>query len=398
MPVRDRRHKTLVKSRFGFFVLSRNLSESASHFIGLRSREADMAWTGNRICQKLGIRLPIVQAPMAGSDSPEMTVAVCEAGGLGSLACGMLSPENALKAAAFIRSKTKNPINLNFYCHKPPKEDVERDQRWQEEISAYFAEFGVAPDAEAPFVYRTPFNDALCAVAEEVRPEVISFHFGLPDASLFTRAKATGAIIISSATTVAEAVWLEDNGCDIVIAQGVEAGGHNGMFLSHDAATRAGTLALVPQIVDAVNIPVIAAGGIGDARGIAAAFMLGADGVQLGTAYLKCPEARLNPLHARALASARDDNTALTNVFSGRPARGIVNRLMRDLGPLSAFTPDFPMAGKALAALRAKAESEDRDDFTNMWTGQAAHLSPALPASDLTEMLMAQAWARLKSF
>ncbi|WP_443747579.1 NAD(P)H-dependent flavin oxidoreductase [Asticcacaulis solisilvae] len=357
-----------------------------------------MAWTGNRICQRLGIRLPIVQAPMAGSDSPDMTVAVSEAGGLGSLACGMLSPDRVLEAAAFIRSKTKKTINLNFYCHKAPTLDAERDRRWREEISAYFAEFGVANDAEAAFVYRTPFNDALCAVAEDVRPEVISFHFGLPEKSLFDRAKATGAVIMSSATTVAEAVWLEKNGCDIVIAQGVEAGGHNGMFLDRDVATRSGTLALVPQIVDAVGVPVIAAGGIGDARGIAAAFMLGADGVQLGTAYLKCPEARLNPLHARALASARDDNTALTNVFSGRPARGIVNRLVRDLGPMSATAPDFPMAGKALAALRARAESEGHDDFTNLWAGQSAHLSPALPAADLTEMLMAQAWARLKSF
>lgn len=357
-----------------------------------------MAWTGNRICQKLGIRLPIVQAPMAGSDSPGMTIAVAEAGGLGSLACGMLSPERAREAAAFIRSKTKNPINLNFYCHKPPTEDAERDRRWREEISAYFAELGIAPDAEAPFVYRTPFNDALCAVVEDVRPEIISFHFGLPEKSLLERARATGAAIMSSATTVAEAIWLEQNGCDIVIAQGSEAGGHNGMFQGGDVATRAGTLALVPQIVDAVDVPVIAAGGIGDARGIAAAFMLGADGVQLGTAYLKCPEAKLNPLHARALASARDDNTALTNVFSGRPARGVVNRLMRDLGPLSPNAPDFPMAGKALAPLRARAESKGRDDFTNLWAGQAAHLSPALPAADLTEMLMAQAWARLKSF
>jgi len=357
-----------------------------------------MAWSGNRICKRLGIALPIVQAPMAGSDSPDLTVAVANAGGLGSLACGMLTPERVREAVAFIRNKTKNPINLNFYCHKLPKEDAERDRRWRQEISAYFAEFGIAPDAEAAFVFRSPFNDALCAAVEEVRPEVVSFHFGLPEAGLLDRVKATGTIVMSSATTVAEARWLEDKGCDIVIAQGSEAGGHNAMFLDQDVATRVGTLALVPQIVDAVDVPVVASGGIGDARGIAAAFMLGADGVQLGTAYLKCPEAKLNPLHARALANARDDNTALTNVFTGRPARGLVNRLMRDLGPLSSNAPDFPMAGKALAPLRAQAESEDRDDFTNLWAGQAARLSPALPAADLTHILMAQAWARLKSF
>lgn len=356
-----------------------------------------MAWTGNRICQRLNIRLPIVQAPMAGSDSPDMTVAVSEAGGLGSLACAMLSPERLREDAAFIRSKTEKPFNLNFFCHNPPKEDAGVDTLWQEEISAYFAEFGVAPDAKTAFVNRAPFDDALCAVIEDVRPDVVSFHFGLPDVALLDRVRASGAVVMASATTVAEAVWLEQNGCDIVIAQGIEAGGHRGMFLSNDIATQVGTLALVPQIVDAVDVPVIASGGIGDARGIAAAFMLGADGVQLGTAYLKCPEARLNPLHARALPSARDDNTALTNVFTGRPARGIVNRLMRDLGPMSSAAPEFPMAGKSLAALRAKAESEGRDDFTNLWAGQAAHLPPTLPAADLTHILMAQAWARLKS-
>ncbi len=357
-----------------------------------------MAWTGNRICQRLGIRLPIVQAPMAGSDSPDMTVAVAEAGGLGSLACGMLSPERVREAAAFIRSKTKNPINLNFYCHTSPVEDTERDARWHEEISAYFAESGISADAQSAFVNRAPFDDALCAAVEDVRPEVVSFHFGLPGEPLLDRVKATGAVVMSSATTVAEAVWLQQHGCDVVIVQGVEAGGHRGMFLGNDIATQVGTLALVPQIVDAVDVRVIASGGIGDARGIAAAFMLGADGVQLGTAYLKCPEARLNPLHARALPDARDDNTALTNVFTGRPARGIINRLMRDLGPMSANAPDFATAGKALAALRGHAESQGRDDFTNLWAGQAAHLSPALPAAELTHILMAQAWARLKSF
>ncbi len=357
-----------------------------------------MAWTSNRICQTLGIALPIVQAPMAGSDSPDMTAAVSEAGGLGSLACAMLSPEHVEEAAAYIRSKTKNPINLNFFCHNPPKADAGRDTRWREEISAYFAEFGIAPDAQSAVANRAPFDDALCAVVEAVRPHVVSFHFGLPEAGLLDRVKSTGAIVMSSATTVAEAVWLEQNGCDIVIAQGAEAGGHRGMFLSDDIATQAGTLALVPQIVDAVDVPVIASGGIGDARGIAAAFMLGADGVQLGTAYLKCPEARLNPLHARALPSARDDNTALTNVFTGRPARGIMNRLMRDLGPMSDIAPDFPTAGKALAPLRVRAESQGRDDFTNLWAGQAAHLSPSFPAGELTHILMAQARARLKSF
>ncbi len=352
---------------------------------------------GARIVDRLGIDFPLIQAPMAGSDSPDLAVAVAQAGGLGSLACATLSADQIRSAMISIRRETKKSINLNFFCHTPPAPDASRDALWWDEISAYFAEFDIDPTQPAPFANRAPFDGTMCSLVEEIRPEVVSFHFGLPAPDLLARVKATGAVVLSSATSVAEAVWLEANGCDIVIAQGAEAGGHRAMFLTTDVTTQTGTFALVPQVVDAVGIPVIAAGGIGDARGIAAAFMLGADAVQLGTAYLRCPEARLNPLHAHALAGARDDNTALTNVFTGRPARGVVNRLMQDIGPMNAHASDFPTAGKALAAVRARAESLGRNDFTNLWAGQAARLSPALPAGELTTSLFADALRLLGS-
>ena len=228
----------------------------------------------------------------------------------------------------------------------------------------------------------------------ELEPAVVSFHFGLPAKDLLDRVKATGAKILSSATTVDEARWLEDNGCDAIIAQGLEAGGHRGMFLSRDIATQAGTMALVPQVVDAVKLPVIAAGGIGDSRGIAAAFALGASAVQMGTAFLLCPEARTATLHRQALRTARDNQTVITNVFSGRPARAIVNRATRELGPLAEAPPAFPLAGNALAPLRAKAESLESDDFTPLWAGQTAGLARGLPAGRLTRLLAEETLAK----
>jgi len=228
-------------------------------------------------------------------------------------------------------------------------------------------------------------------VVEAFRPEVVSFHFGLPEKSLLDRVKATGAKVLSSATTVAEAVWLEQHGCDAIIAMGYEAGGHRGMFLSDDLSSQVGTFALVPQVVDAVKVPVIAAGGIADARGVAAAFMLGASAVQVGTAYLFTPEAKVSPSHHKALRTAKESETAVTNVFTGRPARGILNRVMRELGPMSAKAPAFPLAGGALMPLRAK----DEADFSNLWAGQAFTLGVELTTAALTRQLAKEGLARL---
>jgi nitronate monooxygenase len=237
---------------------------------------------------------------------------------------------------------------------------------------------------------------AFCEVIEELKPQVVSFHFGVPTDELMRRVKAAGCRVVSSATTTAEAVWLEQHGVDAVIAQGFEAGGHRGMFLTDNIAAQVGTFALVPQIVDNVKVPVIAAGGIGDARGIAAAFALGACGVQIGTAYLYCPEAKIASPHRAAIQSAADDATAITNLMTGRPARGFMNRIMRDVGPISDVAPEFPLAAGALAPLRAKAEAAGSGAFSPMWSGQAAALGREMGAAELTKTLAAEAQDQLR--
>jgi nitronate monooxygenase len=354
-------------------------------------------WPDRRVLDLFGIELPIIQAPMAGANGAELVIAVCEAGGLGSLPCAMLAPDQARAEFGIIRQRTSRPVNVNFFCHVPPQPDARREAAWKARLLPYYAELGVDSETTPAAPVRTPFNDALCQVVEQMRPEVVSFHFGLPEPSLLERVKATGAKVMSSATTAAEAQWLEDHGCDAIIAQGLEAGGHRGMFLSDEIATQPGTLALVPQVVDRVKVPVIAAGGVGDARAIAAAFALGAAAVQIGTAYLFCPESKISAPHRARLRSARDDETTLTNVFTGRPSRCLPNRLARELGPLSEAAPAFPLAANAIAPLRAKAEAMGSGDFSPLWAGQAAGLGRERPAADLTRELAAGALQRLGS-
>jgi nitronate monooxygenase len=356
-------------------------------------------WPDRRLIELLGIELPIVQAPVAGAMDWELAAEAAEAGALGSLPCAMLSPDQVREQMGKIRARTKKPINLNFFCHTAPELNNAREARWREVLAPYYRELGIDPAAPVPSSNRAAFNAAFCDVVEEVRPEVVSFHFGLPEPDLVKRVKAMGALIMSSATSAAEARWLEGRGVDAVIAQGNEAGGHRGLFLTDDTddiSTQAGTFALVPQIVDAVNLPVIAAGGITDARGIAAAFALGAAGAQIGTAYLWCPEAKISAPHRAALKSARDDSTALTSLMTGRPARGFVNRVMREIAPMADVTPAFPLAAGALAPLRAKAEAQGSGDFSPMWAGQAASLGRALPAGELTRRLATEALERMR--
>ena len=355
-------------------------------------------WPDRRALDLLGIELPIIQAPMAGSGTPELVIAVSEAGGLGSLACAQYSVEQAREALQTIRAGTRKPFNLNFFCHHTPQFDAQQHADWVAELEPYYRELGLDASTIRPAAGRASFDAAYCELVESLRPPVVSFHFGLPEPALLARVKASGARVLSSATTVAEARWLAAQGCDAIIAMGSEAGGHRGSFLSEDMSTQVGTFALVPQIADAVDVPVIAAGGIADGRGIAAAFMLGASAVQIGTAYLFCPEVKLPPLHRTALDSVSDDGTALTNLFTGRPARGVMNRLMRERGPLSNRAPAFPLAGAALAPLRVEAERSGRDDFTNLWSGQAAAIArrSVLPAGELTRQLAEQAGERLR--
>ena len=347
-------------------------------------------WPNDRFIKQFSIELPIIQAPMAGSALSDMVVAVSEAGGLGSLAFALLNVENARKELEIIRQKTSRPINANFFCHHPPPEDHAREMNWRQRLNAYYVEMDAETNTSIPSSARAPFDEKMCDLVMEFHPEVVSFHFGLPDKNLLLRIRKTGAKILSSATSVSEARWLEDQGCDAIIAQGFEAGGHRGMFLSEDISTQVGTMALVPQVVDAVKVPVIAAGGIADARGILAAFALGAAAVQIGTAYLQCPEAHISPLHRQALKDTKDNETAITNVFTGRPARAIVNRFVREVGPMSDVAPKFPLAAAAVAPLRAKSETAGSAEFTPLWSGQSARLSRELPAADLTKQLAAE--------
>ncbi|HEY0605759.1 MAG TPA: nitronate monooxygenase [Herpetosiphonaceae bacterium] len=337
----------------------------------------------------LGVELPIIQAPMAGVQGSALAIAVSNAGGLGSLPCAMLTPDALRAELTAIKAQTDKPFNVNFFCHTPPTPDPEREARWRAALAPFYAELGIDPATIAAGPGRAPFSAEAAEILSEFQPPVVSFHFGLPSAELLAHMKRWGAAILSSATTVEEALWLEARGVDAIIAQGSEAGGHRGMFLSDDPTTQVGTLALVPQLVQAVNIPVIAAGGIADARGVAAALALGAAGVQVGTAYLLCPEATTSAVHRAALKSAAARHTALTNLFTGRPARGIMNRLMAELGPISVLAPAFPLATAAIAPLRARAESQGSGDFSPLWAGQNVSGCREIAAADLTRALAA---------
>jgi len=340
------------------------------------------------INELLGTRLPIVQAPMAGVQLGDLVVAVSEAGGLGSLPCAMLSVDDMRRELALIRSRTGDkPINVNFFVHKPPAPDPARETAWRATLAPYYKEYAIDPSTIAAGRGREPFSAAYADALEEFRPRVVSFHFGMPPADLVARVKGWGAKILASATTVEEARWLEAHGADIVIAQGVEAGGHRGIFLSDDLTTQVGTFALLPQMVRAVKVPVIAAGGIADAAGVAAAMKLGAAGVQVGTSFLLCKEATTSAVHRAALKSQGAHHTAVTNVLTGRPARGIVNRIIRELGAMNATAPAFPLAGGALAPLRAKAEAAGSGDFSPLWSGQNASGAREAPAADVVRAL-----------
>lgn len=352
-------------------------------------------WTDQALLELLSIDIPIIQSPMAGAAGVELAVAVSEAGALGSLPCAMLSPQQIQDQASQLRKATTAPLHLNFFCHDAPGPAAHDHSRWLSRLSKFYGEYGLDSAQAQGKAGRAPFDDSLCEIAEEIKPEVASFHFGLPREDLVTRIKAVGAIVMSSATTVAEARWLAERGCDVIIAQGIEAGGHRGMFLSDDVHSQIGLFALLPQIVDAVDVPVVAAGAIASGRSIAAAMALGASGVQIGTAYLLSDESRISHLHRETLIASASDHTAITNLFSGRPARGLYNRLMREIGPLSADTPQFPLASAALGPLKKAAEAQGKADFSSLWSGQAGPLAQPGPAGEITQHLAQEALAVL---
>lgn len=339
------------------------------------------------ISELFGTELPVIQAPMAGSQGSALAIAVSNAGGLGSQPCAMLGPDQIRQELQAITAATSKPHNVNFFVHNQPTPDPAREKAWRKVLAPYFAEYGIDPDSIQAGPQRLPFDDAAADVLEEFKPPVVSFHFGLPSDALMRRVKSWGSKILSSATTLDEARYLEAHGVDAIIAQGSEAGGHRGMFLNEDLNSQVGTFTLVQQIVRTCKAPVIAAGGFADARGVKAVMARGAAGVQVGTAYLFCPEATTNPLHRAALKSDAARTTAITNLFTGRPARGIVNRLMREIGPVNPAAPAFPLAATALFALRSQAEPRGVSDFTSMWAGQNATACREISAADLTRQL-----------
>jgi nitronate monooxygenase len=348
-----------------------------------------VSWRDRRFLDLVGVERPIVQAPMAGAGGVELCVAVMQGGALGSLPCGMLSPEQVRDQVRQVREQVSGPLNLNFFCHRMPA-DID-DSAWRALLQRYYDEFGVTRGNGGAL--RLPFGQAICAVVEDLRPEVVSFHFGLPSDELLDRVKRMGAVVIGNATTIEEAIWLEQRGVDAIIAQGFEAGGHTGAFLGSDPAEALGLFALLPQVADAVSVPIVAAGGIADARGIAAAFTLGASAVQLGTAYLHTPEARISDVHRGRLNEGR---TLFTNLMTGGLARGLQGRLIDDLGAVRSEAPAYPLASAALAPIRSAAEAKGEYGFGPMWAGQAAPLGAAAPAAELTRRLATDALAILK--
>jgi nitronate monooxygenase len=324
---------------------------------------------------------------MAGVQGSALTTAVSQAGGLGSLPCAMLSLELLASELARIRANTTKPINVNFFSHHEPEPQAAKQARWLSQLAPYFTELGISPEAPMAAGQRTPYCHAQAEVLAQFKPEVVSFHFGLPDEALLLEIKSWGSKVISTATTVEEALWLEAHGVDAVIAQGLEAGGHRGHFLSADLTKQLGTFALLPQVIAAVDVPVIAAGGIVDAKTVRAAMAMGASAVQVGTAYLLCPECTTSDIHRAALQSEAAQHTALTNLFTGRPARGIMNRFMAELGPIDNAAPDFPLASSAVAVLRSAAEQQGFGDFSPLWCGQNATGCQAIPAAELTRQL-----------
>ncbi len=352
-------------------------------------------WPDRRLIDLFKTEFPIVLAPMAGVMDADLVIAAAQGGALGSLPCAMLSVEKAREQINIIRQRVSAPVNMNFFCHRPVEADSAREADWKGRLAPYYKELGLDPAAPVNAANRAPFDAAMCELVEELKPEIVSFHFGLPDQALLRRVKAAGCMVISSATIVREAIWLEEHGADAIIAQGAEAGGHRGMFLTENIAEQPGTFALVPQVVDAVRVPVIAAGGIADGRGIAAAFALGAAGVQIGSAYLRCPESKVTGPARTALAQARDDSTVITNVMTGRPARGVANRVMREVGPISPDAPDFPHAATGPGAPEGGFGEARQARFHQSLGGQAVRLGQEMPAAELTRALAGAALARL---
>lgn len=354
-------------------------------------------WPRTDLIDLLNIEQPIIQAPMAGSGTPALAAAVSNAGGLGSLGCGSMSLENLKPEANELRAATNRPFNLNFFVHSDPKESPEINAQTRARVTPFYEELGlidIPVTGESPF---DPFNADMLSALLEIKPAVISFHYGPPEPEVMKALKDAGCLVLCSATTVAEAKSLNAAGVDAIIAQGWEAGGQRGAFDTSFEDVGVGTMALVPQVVDAVDVPVVAAGGIADGRGIAAAFALGASGVQIGTAFLSCPEAQVSEIHRTALRHASDEDTRLTRAFSGRPARAKNNRYIEVMAEHRTRFPDFPSMYSFSRPLQEKSVANEDLDFQFLLYGQAAALNRELPADELFRTLVNEAQSILGS-
>ena len=338
----------------------------------------------------LNTELAIIQAPMAGVQNAKLTVAVCEAGGLGSLPCAMLSAEQLVSELDYISQHTDKPYNLNFFCHQTSGYTLAQQTAWHNVLEPYFDEFAVDASQFTRNASRQPINQQVIDIIAPYKPAVVSFHFGLPSKEIVSQIKAWGGAVLSSATTLDEARWLQANGADAVIAQGIEAGGHRGHFLSMDLSLQSTTVQLVRECVE-LEIPVIAAGGICTAEDVAQYQALGVAAVQVGSAYLLCEEATTSALHREVLKTAKPNSTELTTLFSGRPARGIRNRVMQELGAMPEEAPPFPYASIAMTALRLKAEAKGDSGFSPLWCGERFVVREGVNAQQITELLM-QGW------
>ncbi|PHR83492.1 MAG: 2-nitropropane dioxygenase [Colwellia sp.] len=337
------------------------------------------------LCSILGVEKPIIQAPMAGVQNWELAVAVSNSGGLGSIPCGMLTKDQILAEITSFRKNSNKNYNLNFFCHKMPAINHQALKVWEEQLLPYYESFSIKPPKEISGL-RKPFDVSLADALEPYKPPIISFHFGLPSPELVARIKSWRTVVISSATTKEEGIWLQNNGADIVIAQGSEAGGHRGMFMTSDPSTQLPTFELVECLKQVLSVPVIAAGGIATNTDIKEVIGLGASGVQVGTSYLLCDEAKTSVIHRKAIKS-KNSTTALTNIFSGRLARGITNKVMTDLNFIADNAPEFPYASIAIAPLRTKAESQNKSDFSPLWSGTDRSGCKEISAAKLTNEL-----------
>lgn len=337
-------------------------------------------------CQRLGVRYPIIQAPMAGVSTPALASAVSEAGGLGSLGLGASGVDKAREQIRATRELTTGPINVNLFCHRPAERDAEREAAWLEHLAPWFAEFDARPPTELREIYRSLVgHDAMLEMLLEERPAVVSFHFGLPGEDVVQQLREAGCLTLASVTTLDEAKRAEDEGVDALVAQGVEAGGHRGVFEpEHDDAI--GTLALVRCLTVRTQLPVIAAGGIMDGAGMVAAMQLGASAAQLGTAFILCPESAADDAYRQRLKSEAAQRTNITAAISGRPARGLVNRLHEV--PAGLTPADYPLAYDAAKALHAAASAVGNHDFAPHWAGQGAPLARELSAVSLMRELV----------